>query len=272
MVDRFAACKVVARAQPRRKGEVLQSLFVHSTIAVGRTQDHVGKRKVRIELERLVEFFDRRHVTARDHVDIARGQMRPRILPILLDGQARHRKRRAQLLRRIRAAKMSAGGIGPGKQAVGARIAGVDLGGPFQQRQHDLVVVRGPRPDVRHRTNDATPGIEAFGRPFLNAQVLGGEDLRLDRGNDFLGYLVLHLEDVGNGAIIAFSPDMRAGRGVDELARYAQAFAGLADTSLEHIANPEVAGDLAHVAVTVPCRRTSNSGRSRRTSEVSTVR
>src|SRR4051794_31416924 len=50
--------QMVARAEPRRKGEVLQSIFMHSAVTVSRTQDHMGKRKARIELECLAEFFD----------------------------------------------------------------------------------------------------------------------------------------------------------------------------------------------------------------------
>jgi hypothetical protein len=105
----------------------------------------------------------------------------------------------------------------------------------------------GPCPHIGHRASDTAPGIQALRGPPLKAQVLRGKDLRFDRGNDHRGDLVLDREDVGNGAIVTLGPDMRAGRGIDELARNAQAIAGLANASFQNILHAKVSGDLADV-------------------------
>ena len=69
----------------------------------------------------------------------------------------------------------------------------------------------------------------------------------LAQGYYGLGDLVLHREHVGEAAVVAFRPDVPAGRDVVELYSDAHAVATLADTALDHIANAEVLGDLSQM-------------------------
>lgn len=81
------------------------------------------------------------------------------------------------------------------------------------------------------------------------AQPLGLRDKqgRLDRADHVLGDAVLQVEHVGRRAIEPVGPQMRAGDGVDQLPGDAQPIAAAANATLEHIADAEVAADLADI-------------------------
>ena len=81
----------------------------------------------------------------------------------------------------------------------------------------------------------------------LGAEIFRGVKLRLDRGDDGFGDLVLHREHVGEVAVVALRPEMAAGGDIVELRRDAHAVAALADAALDHIADAELLGDLFHV-------------------------
>ena len=81
----------------------------------------------------------------------------------------------------------------------------------------------------------------------LGAEIFGGVKLRLDRGDDRLGDLVLHGEHVGEVAVVALGPEMAAGGDVVELRGDAHAVAALAHAAFEHVADAELVGDLLHV-------------------------
>ena len=55
--------------------------------------------------------------------------------------------------------------------------------------------------------------------------------------------LVLQVEDVGQLARIVLRPQMRIGRGLDELCRDADLVAGFADAALQHVGDVEFCGD-----------------------------
>ena len=57
------------------------------------------------------------------------------------------------------------------------------------------------------------------GRLGGGAEPLLGIEVRLDRGDDALGDLVLDGEDVAQLAVVSLGPDVLAGLGVDELRR-----------------------------------------------------
>ena len=78
-------------------------------------------------------------------------------------------------------------------------------------------------------------------------ESLLGVEMRLDRGHDLLGDVVLHREDVVQLAVVLLGPDVLAAPGVDQLAGDAQPPAGRAHAALQHVAHAEVARDLAHV-------------------------
>ena len=76
---------------------------------------------------------------------------------------------------------------------------------------------------------------------------LGGFQRRLDDPRDADRHLVLEIEHVFERAVEAVGPEMRAGRGIDQLRGDAHALAGLAHRAFEHVAHAEFAPDLLHV-------------------------
>ena len=99
----------------------------------------------------------------------------------------------------------------------------------------------------RHAAQKVVVGIEAFGRLALGPFDLGLLELRRDGADHARRHLVLQIEDVRQVAIEAVRPEMRAGRGIDELAGDAHPAARLAHAAFEHVADAELAPDLLHV-------------------------
>src|SRR6516165_8479470 len=100
---------------------------------------------------------------------------------------------------------------------------------------------------TRRRLEIKIVGIEAFGWLAVSTIDLGLTKLRLDRARDAGRHLVLKLEDVVDGAVEAVGPDVRAGAGVDELARDPHPVAGLAHAAFEHVAHPQFSRHLPHI-------------------------
>ena len=88
---------------------------------------------------------------------------------------------------------------------------------------------------------------EAFGRLVQRALHFGLLDLRRDGADHARGDLVLQVENILERAVETVRPQMRAGRGVDQLPGDADLVAGLADAAFEHVADAELAADLFDV-------------------------
>src|SRR5579863_9252652 len=69
----------------------------------------------------------------------------------------------------------------------------------------------------------------------------------LERRNDLLGQFVLHCKDIGKVAIKAVGPNVRAARGIDELAGNPHPVARLANAAFQQVAHAEFAANLLHV-------------------------
>src|SRR5215472_4092055 len=99
------------------------------------------------------------------------------------------------------------------------------------------------------------PQAALIGRPSIEVprwlsygpSELGIEDGRGDRDRHSLRDIVLHREDVGEIAVIAFSPDVLPGLRLDELPSDTDAIACLTQAAFEDVAHPELAPDLLHV-------------------------
>src|SRR5207237_7821826 len=76
-------------------------------------------------------------------------------------------------------------------------------------RHRDISVWQGPQIEI--------VGVETFRALAPGALDLGVAQARLDRADDAQGNLVLQFEDVVERAVISLGPDMRAGRGLDQL-------------------------------------------------------
>ncbi len=66
-----------------------------------------------------------------------------------------------------------------------------------------------------------------------------------DGGDGLLGDLVLHLENVGEFAVVALGPDRAIRARVDQLDCHADAGADLTDGPFEDVLDPKPRGDLA---------------------------
>ena len=71
--------------------------------------------------------------------------------------------------------------------------------------------------------------------------------MRLERGNDRLGDLVLHRKHVCKFAVVVLGPNVASSGDVVELCGYAKAVATLAHTALDDIADAEFLGELLHM-------------------------
>ena len=91
------------------------------------------------------------------------------------------------------------------------------------------------------------PGVEVFRRPASGAFALAGLDLRFDRDHNLFGDPVLQFEDVIQAAVEVLGPEMVATGRIDQLSGDAQAVAGLADATFDHVSQAEFARDLGDV-------------------------
>ena len=74
-----------------------------------------------------------------------------------------------------------------------------------------------------------------------------GRQFHLERGDDGAGHFVLNLEDVFNSTVVAFGPEMTACRSVDHLGVDPDPIGGTANAAFKHVANAEIAADLADI-------------------------
>src|SRR6185436_1124282 len=101
--------------------------------------------------------------------------------------------------------------------------------------------------DIRHGFHDAAPRIKIFRCPSLYAEAFGSKQLGFDGTYNILRNLVLNREDVSDCSIVAFGPNMRSGRSVDQLRSNPQTIPSLTNASLKNVSNPEIACDLPHI-------------------------
>ncbi len=124
---------------------------------------------------------------------------------------------------------------------------GVELDRPIEQFQRFVDVVACPSVDTGHAAQQVVVGIEPLGRLALGALDFGLFEFRRDRDDHARRDLVLQIENVLEATVEAIRPEMRAGRGIDQLSGDPHAVRRLAHAALQHIADAELAADLLHV-------------------------
>ena len=134
-----------------------------------------------------------------------------------------------------------------GKDAERLAIVRIDRYRLFQERLGDDIVLSSHAPEMRQSPHHQTPGVQAFRRVALGVEIFRSVELRLDRGDDRLGDLVLHREHVGETAIVALRPDVASGCDVVELRRDAHTIAVLPHAAFDHVTDAEVFPDLLDV-------------------------
>jgi len=100
---------------------------------------------------------------------------------------------------------------------------------------------------LRHGPLVEQPGTDVFRWPPQGSCALGGGEFWHQSSDDSGGYVILKLENVGNVAIVAFSPYVIPTLGVDELRRATEPVAGPADTALQDVTHTEVFTYLCHI-------------------------
>ena len=94
-----------------------------------------------------------------------------------------------------------------------------------------------------------------IGRPAIGKpRLFGWAERDLERVDDPVRDVVLDLEDIGQIAVVAVGPEMRAVGRVDELRRDPHAIAGAADRAFEHRAHAKLAADGCGCRPSAPCR------------------
>src|SRR5208282_221833 len=132
----------------------------------------------------------------------------------------------------------------PRRKSVGERIAGIGLEHQPEQTQRLLVVFRGFGKRRWYRAAGQIVDVLARLRLAPGAPDLGAAQHRTDRADQTFGDLVLQIERVFERAVEALVPQMFSARHLDKLAADANPIAGLSETPLDHIADPELAGEL----------------------------
>ena len=155
-------------------------------------------------------------------------------------GQRHHR-------RHIRPTHMGAERLAGGEHAKRLAVVRIDGGRLLEQGLRHQIVLTRHAPEMRERPHHQIPCVHAVRRLAPRTKGFRGIELRLDRGDDGLGDLVLHREYVGKGAVVAFRPDIVAGGGVTELNGDAHAVTDLAHAAFDDIADAEFLGDPLHV-------------------------
>ena len=79
------------------------------------------------------------------------------------------------------------------------------------------------------------------------ASSAGHQQLGTDATDDAARDLVLDSEDIFKLPVVVFSPEMTAGFGFEQRRRHPDAVAGFAHTAFEHVADPKLASDPAHI-------------------------
>src|SRR5262249_6367351 len=91
------------------------------------------------------------------------------------------------------------------------------------------------------------PGVETFGRLPQRSPLLGFRQSGLNDPRNACGDLVLHDKDVGEIAVVALGPDVRARERVDKLGRDPYPVAAPAYAAFEDIADAQFAPDPFHI-------------------------
>ncbi len=205
------------------------------------------EREIWIEPQRGLELGERVVEAPHEQVHAAERVMRPGILAV---GEDRSAGRTLRLGRRdghVRPAHVDAERVARRKHAERLAVVGVDRGRLLQQRLGHHLILAGHPPVMRQRAHHQVPGIQAVRRLAPGAEILRRIELRLDRGDDGLGDLVLDREHVGELAVVALRPDVAAGRHVIELRGDAHAVAAFAHAAFDHVADAELLRDLSDV-------------------------
>src|SRR4029077_17240611 len=91
------------------------------------------------------------------------------------------------------------------------------------------------------------PSIQTVRKLTANPLLLGFRHRRFNRIGDAPGDFVLNRKYIGQIAVIALGPHVRARRCLDKLSGDASAIAGFAHATLKDIAHPQFAADLLYV-------------------------
>jgi hypothetical protein len=104
-----------------------------------------------------------------------------------------------------------------------------------------VVVVGAELVEQPHAARVVVPNVHAFAAPARRAVAFDLQQLGFDRADHALGDLVLYSEDIGEVAVVAFAPDMRAVRRLDELGCDAHPVSSLAHAAFKHITDAKLA-------------------------------
>src|SRR6188472_3532680 len=84
--------------------------------------------------------------------------------------------------------------------------------------------------------------LDVVGEAAGNDIPVTGRELEFQRRDDRVRELVLEIEDVAEVAIVALSPEMKAGRSIDQLGIDPDAFSCSSGAAFQHVSDTQVFG------------------------------
>src|SRR5262245_546671 len=111
-----------------------------------------------------------------------------------------------------------------------------------------------------HAAQKVVVSIQALGWLAPGSLDLGLLQLRRDSADDTDSHLVLQIENVFEWSLESVCPQMRPGRGINELSADPDSAPGFADAAFKDIANPQLTTDLLHVHGPTLVRKTGVPG------------
>ncbi len=150
--------------------------------------------------------------------------------------------------------------VGVGQAGMGRGKVGILRQGPFEKLDRPLVVLLPVAQVVLPALHVEIVGGHARGRSPGEARSLGGRELELKGGDDLLGDVRLHREDVFQLPLVGFGPEMAVGLGLDQLAGDAHPPVGPAHAAFQDVGDVELFGDLAQVLLRPPVAHHRGAG------------
>ena len=197
----------IARAEPQRAARRFVRLAPAPAVGERQAVIALRQREIGIEAQRGFELGQRILEAPRKQMDVAERVVRPGVLAVGADRVERGALGKRHRGGQVQPAHMGGEHVARREQSQRLPVVRVDRDRLLEQRLRDHVVLPRHAPVMRQRAHHQIPGIHAVRRLALRAKAFRRVELRLDRGDDVFGDLVLHGEHVGDLAIVALRPD-----------------------------------------------------------------
>src|SRR3984885_14638784 len=137
--------------------------------------------------------------------------------------------------------------MAPTGERQGERIVGMDRERLFQQIERLGALFLLQRPDIRHGAHGIIVSPQILRALAPRTLDLGDANRRLQLTRYLLGYAILQIKNVIDGAVMTPGPDMGAALGLYQLHDNPDAVAGLLHAAFEAIGDAQFVANVAHI-------------------------